>query len=802
MPTENHSAEIQFRCTIRYMFKGCPKQDGWFGCFAQVKGGAEIKLTGKTLLPLMKGMQLDVTARKVSGDEFVASSVTVVTRTLTGTKSYLKSLRGVSDAVADTLVKTFGTDAIELIRTDPDKVKNQLGLKANQINALIKGVNDTDGVNQLRTFLPELYTDAINFIKNNIQPDPIDQIKKDPWILMKCPHTSFQVVDTIAIRLGMSPFSMDRIEKGIVHVLQSDQNGDAFLNLSDDETMLSFMIKVQTLLRIRFGQGMAEFGSILMRMSSAQDPAIHIEQYGNEFHLYTIEDWNDYGIIVSHLSANRQKLYVQTKDEIDTLRQIMATQAMFLNHPPTDEQTYATITALSQRLSVITGGPGRGKTHTIGYVAACNEDLVKAIAPHNRHQNPILLLAPTGRAAKKLQDDTEDKYPTMTIDRLLCAVEFEQSSKQNTKKKQKGYYESFNNRHTLIIVDECSMVDLTKIAALFRAFPEVRFCFVGDKDQLPPVGKGQFFHDIINSGKITVAELTIPMRNGGLILANADKINAKDTALQYDVHEMPLFPQAEDDQTALDFIIDQYSEERQLEPDLSQIAVICPVQKGTIGVININIAFQEIICPENDSCVASFNAMRKTSIFTTKGYQIPDTFYGQSGNFTRFRVGDLVMCTKTNYAIRLTQYKDDDYWNGVETGQYMGIFNGDVGRIIGYIPAHAVGNDSDSDFIIVQFNDGRVAELDRSQEQFDNFVLSYAMTVHKVQGCEYNTVIYVSPKRLLSMTHIGFACRNLAYTAVTRAKKRVVIIGSKDSLNACIMTDINHRNSTLADDIQ
>lgn len=802
MPTENHSAEIQFRCTIRYMFKGCPKQDGWFGCFAQVKGGAEIKLTGKTLLPLMKGMQLDVTARKVSSDEFVASSVTVVTRTLTGTKSYLKSLRGVSDAVADTLVKTFGTDAIELIRTDPDKVKNQLGLKTNQINALIKGVNDTDGVNQLRTFLPELYTDAINFIKNNIQPDPIDQIKKDPWILMKCPHTSFQVVDTIAIRLGMSPFSMDRIEKGIVHVLQSDQNGDAFLNLSDDETMLSFMIKVQTLLRIRFGQGMAEFGSILMRMSSAQDPAIHIEQYGNEFHLYTIEDWNDYGIIVSHLSANRQKLYVQTKDEIDTLRQIMATQAMFLNHPSTDEQTYATITALSQRLSVITGGPGRGKTHTIGYVAACNEDLVKAIAPHNRHQNPILLLAPTGRAAKKLQDDTEDKYPTMTIDRLLCAVEFEQSSKQNTKKKQKGYYESFNNRHTLIIVDECSMVDLTKIAALFRAFPEVRFCFVGDKDQLPPVGKGQFFHDIISSGKITVAELTIPMRNGGLILANADKINAKDTALQYDVHEMPLFPQAEDDQTALDFIIDQYSEERQLEPDLSQIAVICPVQKGTIGVININIAFQEIICPENDSCVASFNAMRKTSIFTTKGYQIPDTFYGQSGNFTRFRIGDLVMCTKTNYAIRLTQYKDDDYWNGVETGQYMGIFNGDVGRIIGYIPAHAVGNDSDSDFIIVQFNDGRVAELDRSQEQFDNFVLSYAMTVHKVQGCEYNTVIYVSPKRLMGMTHIGFACRNLAYTAVTRAKKRVVIIGSKDSLNACIMTDINHRNSTLADDIQ
>lgn len=804
MPTENNNTEIQFRCTIRYMFKGCPKQDGWFGCFAQVKGGAEIRLTGKTLLPLTKGMQLDVTASKVSSDEFVASAITVVTRTLTGTKSYLKSLPGVSDPVADKLVKTFGTDAIDMIRSDPGKVKSQLGLQTKQINALVKGVTNTDEVNQLRTFLPELYTDAINYIKNNIQPNPIDQIKKDPWILMNCPHTSFQIVDLIAIRLGTSPFAMERIEKGILHVLQSEQNGDSYINLSNDDTMLLFMGKVQTLLRIRFGQGMAEFGSILMRMSNAQNPMVHIEQYGQEYHLYTTDDWNDYGIVLSHLNQHRQEMYIQTKQDTNTLLKIIRQQEMILPYPPTDEQRYAAITALSQKLSVITGGPGRGKTLTIGFIAACNGDLIQELAPTSKHQNPVLLLAPTGRASKKLQTDTHDKYPTMTIDRLLCAVEYELKQKDDTKKRKHssdGYYLSFNNKHSLIIIDESSMIDLPKIAALFKHFPLARFCFVGDKDQLPPVGKGQFFHDIIRSGKVTVSELTIPMRNGGIILANADKINAKDTSLQYDIHEMPLFPQVEDDQNALNFIIDQYNDERELEPDTSQIAIICPVQKGTLGVININIAFQEILCPENESCVASFNALRKTSIFTTKGYQIPDTFYGQSGNYTRFRVGDLVMCTKTNYHIQLTEYENDDYWNGKATDESMGIFNGDTGRIIGYIPSHAVGNDSDSDYIIVQFNDGRVAELDRSQEQFDNFVLSYAMTVHKVQGCEYNTVIYISPKRLLSMTHIGFACRNLAYTAVTRARKRVVIIGSKESLNACIETDMNHRNSTLAESI-
>lgn len=801
MPTNNNNTEIQFRCTIRYMFKGCPKQDGWFGCFAQMKGGASIRLTGKTMLPLTKGMQLDVTAVKTGEDEFNATDITIVTRTLTGTKAYLMSLPGISEQTARKLVQTFGSDVIDMVKNDPDRVKARTGLKERQMKALVSGVTKTDEINQLRTFLPELYTDAINYIKNNIQ-DPKQTIQNDPWVLLQCPHTSFQVVDTIAIRLGVSPFSDDRIERGILNVLETTQTGDNYINLSDDKVFMNFMTKVQTSLKIQFGRGMEEFGQRLMVMAQKPDAQIYIRLYKNEYHLYQMDDWKDYLTVRDHVNTIKTESCVTTPEQAKLLKKTIDQYKRSLAIKLTDEQICAIIVALSRRLSVITGGPGRGKTMTIACIADCNKHMPDILHPasQTKSTSKVLLLAPTGRAAKKLQEDTGNVYETMTIDRLICSVEVEQTNKKKAKAKSRGYA-AYNTSDTLIIVDESSMIDMPKIAALFKHFDKVRYCFVGDKDQLPPVGKGQFFHDVINSGKVAVSKLTIPMRNNGLILQNADKINASDISLQYDIHEMPLFPQAADDQNAMNFIIDQYNDEREAEPDTSQIALICPVKKGEIGAVKLNLALQDITCPENQYAVASYNAKHGITIFSAKGFPINDTYYGIGGNYTRFRVGDTVMCTKSNYNIELTEYENNDFWNGDILSTSYGIFNGDVGKIIGYVSANAVGNDTDNDFVVVQFNDGKVASLDRSNGEFDHFVLGYVMTVHKVQGCEYNTVIYVSPKSLMYMTETGFACRNLAYTAITRARKRVVIIGSKESLNTCIKTEMSHRNSTLAEEI-
>lgn len=799
MPQNNN--EIQFRCTITHMFKGCPKSDGWFGCFAKTKDGDDIRLTGKTMQNLTKGMQLDVTGAKKNDNEYNATDITVITKTVSGTKAYLSSIPNVSDTVAKMVVQKFGSDTIQKIKNDPTAVQAATGLSTKQINALVKGVNDTNDMNQIRTFLPELRTDAVNYIKKNISA-PTQTIQNNPWILLDCPHTSFKIVDTIALRLGVNIFDPDRIERGIVYILETSQTGDNYINLSDDMKMQSLMTKVQDMLHIQFGNGMTEFGGILMRMSNSYNAKIHIRPYKNEFHLYTINDWNDYETVRNHINHIKTESYIKTGEQAKRLLSEIVAMNKTLTFKLTDEQKNAVIISMSRKLSVITGGPGRGKTLTISCIAACNENMPRIMDPATtKKYGKVLLLAPTGRASKKLQEDTNDNYDTMTIDKLLCSVNLPKKDGKSMQM-QSSPYMSYDTDDTLIIVDESSMIDIPKIAELFRTFKKPRYCFVGDKDQLQPVGKGQFFQDLIACGKVATATLTIALRNNGIILQNADKINQGDIALTYDIHEMPLFPQEEDSQTALDFIIDTYNDECDTEPDKTQIALICPIKRGEIGVTSINIAMQAIICPENQYGIASYNTTRKTNIFATKGYPIPETYFGDGQKYTRFRIGDTVMCTKSNYGIELTKYDNNDFWNGKAKDQSHGIFNGDVGKIIGYIAANTVGNNTDSDFIIVQMNNGYVAELDRSNEEFDHFVLGYAMTVHKVQGCEYNTVIYISPKSLKYMTDTGFACRNLAYTAVTRAKKKVTIIGSKESLNLCIETPMSHRNSTLAEELQ
>lgn len=800
MPVNTNS--VQFRCTISYMFKGCPKPDGWFGCFARTRNGDDIRLTGKTMQNLTKGMQLDVTGVKTGDDEYNATEITIVTKTSTGIKAYLASLPGVSEAVAKMLVQRFGTNAIQEIRDHPSRVQNNLGLSKRQMNALEKGISNTDDINQIRTFLPELHKDAIVYIKKEIA-SPRQVIQDNPWILLDCPHTSFQTVDAIALRMGMDPFDENRIERGIFHVLSTMQTGNNYINLSEDDRLRELMLQVQNLLRIRFHNEIAEFGNILIKMSQRPDPKICIRPYHNEFHLYTGEDFNDYMLVKNHINRIKTQSYISRPDQAKRLKKEIDGMCQILPFQLTGEQRNAIIIAMSRKLSLVTGGPGRGKTLTISCIADCNKAMPHIINPNTSRKGQILLLAPTGRAAKKLQEDTGDKYDTMTIDKLLCSVTITKKEKDGKiTKTTNPYYTQFNNENALIIVDESSMIDMPKIAALLRAFPKPRYCFVGDKDQLPPVGKGQFFQDLIACGKVATAVLTTPLRNNGIILQNADKINQGDITLSYDIHEMPLFPQMEDNQAALDFILEQYGDECDIEPDKTQIALICPIKRGEIGVNSINLALQDIACPENQYGIATYNAVRNRNIFATKGFPIPNTYFGDGQKYTRFRVGDTVMCTKSNYNVTLTQYENNDFWNGSVKDFAQGVFNGDVGKIIGYVAENTVGNETDSDFIIVQMNNGFVAELDRSNEEFDHFTLGYAMTVHKVQGCEYNTVIYISPKSLKYMTETGFACRNLAYTAVTRAKRKAIIIGSKESLNLCIQTPMAHRNSTLAEELR
>lgn len=816
MDTQTIDDKISCKIKISKFCKNCPKtNNGWFACYADVYSADtynlpdNIKIYGfanQIPVPISNkttNLQLEVIITKSSKytDGYNLVLAEVSTKTKTGIVSYLSSLKGVSKAVAKRVVDYYGTKTIEMIQNEPDKIKDELSLKTKQINALHDGVVEANLINTIRKLAPELTASHTIAIKNAFK-NPVSIIKNDTYRLYTDADIPFNIVDTIALRMNPNPTNIKRICIGIYHCVKSyvASTHNLFVNLSDDTEFYRLINEVSALLNISFGDiGFEQnFANYIMMASNDPKYKLVIDQYNNETHLYTSQIYTAMTSIVKHFKnvAQRTSYYSSFKYVTNyhngqisaAINASITNWETKANMNLTKEQYKAVKTALTNPCSVITGGPGRGKTCVIDCIAAC-------------WNGPVKLLAPTGKAMNKLRTATNFAYSTETIDKLLCreilrkknAITFDDPAEIN------------NNEKTLVIIDESSMIDIVKAYELLTIIGKCQIIFVGDIDQLPPISPGYFLKDIIDSKCVPISYLTKPLRNGGLILANADKINANDTNLQYNIKEMPFYPQAKEDQSALDFILDQYNDERVDCPDITQIALLCPVRKGAVGVIAMNLALQNITCPVNNVP----NEKRDMNhggilINTSKGYPIPGTIYGNSYKYTNFRIGDIVMNTKNMNCIQTYNYTNDDYFNGTADSTSMGIFNGDCGRIIAYIPQQADPSGDDEDYhnsVVIQFFDNRFAILDIDLEELKSFDLGYAMTVHKSQGCEYETVICVIPESLSSQYNIdnGFTCKNLLYTAVTRAKNRVVLIGSKDGVNDCITHNIPVKNSNLAE---
>lgn len=404
-----------------------------------------------------------------------------------------------------------------------------------------------------------------------------------------------------------------------------------------------------------------------------------------------------------------------------------------------DKQKDAIITAATRGLLILTGGPGTGKTTTVKGIIDVFE--------HKRIE--VLLCAPTGRAAKRLSELTG--YEAKTIHRLL-EVEWDADDKP-------AFRRNSENPLTAgaIIIDEMSMVDVELFASLLDALPVgCRIVLVGDSDQLPSVGPGNVLNDLTQSGILPVVCLTEIFRQAqkSLIVMNAHRI-IQGVMPQLDVNDSDFFFMRRDDvfsasDTVLQLIAKRLPAAYGLSP-FDDIQILCPSRKGDLGTVNLNRRLQEVLNPSD----------RTKNELRTSGGRI-------------FREGDRVMQIKNNYDIPWT--KDG------EEGE--GIFNGDIGiiRKINY----AAG------IIRIDFDD-RTASY--PSDNLAELELAYAVTVHKSQGSEYPVVIIPvvdCPPMLMY--------RNLLYTAVTRAKKILVIVGSEDKLYKMAENNKqNKRYSSLKD---
>jgi exodeoxyribonuclease V alpha subunit len=408
-------------------------------------------------------------------------------------------------------------------------------------------------------------------------------------------------------------------------------------------------------------------------------------------------------------------------------------------------QREAVVEALRNGIMVMTGGPGTGKTTTINCIIKVFEKLGA----------DVKLAAPTGRAAKRLSETTGRE--AKTIHRLL---EYGYSDDGQTDMFQKDEDDPLSA--DVVIVDEMSMVDVLLMNHLLKAMvPGTRLVLVGDVDQLPSVGPGNVLRDIINSGLVRVIRLMEIFRQAqeSMIVLNAHRINNGEFPL-FNVRDKDFFlDRRESPQDILDTLIDLLCRRIPGFDDyhpLRDIQVLAPMRKGLIGVNNLNAELQRVLNPP-----------KPTMAEKTFGDVI-------------FRQGDKVMQIKNNYNIHWTRYRGDKI---IEEGD--GVFNGDVGYI------DAIDNE-DREMKVI-FDDDRIVIYDFTQ--LDELELAYAISIHKSQGSEFPVVIIPlawGPPMLMT--------RNLLYTAVTRARKMVVIVGRDRTIQAMVKNNhITNRYSGLKD---
>ncbi|NLJ40364.1 MAG: ATP-dependent RecD-like DNA helicase [Clostridiales bacterium] len=426
------------------------------------------------------------------------------------------------------------------------------------------------------------------------------------------------------------------------------------------------------------------------------------------------------------------KMELPPLDLDDMLRDFQKNEGILL----AKNQKEAVIEAIKNGIMIMTGGPGTGKTTTINCIIKIFEQLGAKVR----------LAAPTGRAAKRLSETTGRE--AKTIHRLL---EYGYSDDGDQDVFQKNEDDPLSA--DVVIVDEMSMVDILLMNHFLKAIlPGTRLILVGDVDQLPSVGPGNVLRDIIDSGIIKVIRLTEIFRQSreSMIVLNAHRINQGELP-KLNIPEKDFFLDRRESpakilETVVDLLCRRIPNFGDFQP-VRDIQVLSPMRKGVIGVNNLNLELQRVLNPPG----------------STKAEKV-------SGD-TVFRVGDKVMQIKNNYKI---------HWERIGLGNQVleegdGVFNGDVGYIDSI--------DDEEREIKVIFDDDRIVTYDFNQ--LDELELAYAVTVHKSQGSEFSIVIIPlawGPPLLMT--------RNLLYTAVTRARNMVVLVGREQVINA--MVNNNH----------
>lgn len=686
-----------------------------------------------------------------------------------GIERYIGSglIKGIGEVLAKKIVKKFKLDTLRIIEEEPERLAEISGISEKKARNIAASYIEKKEFQGVVIFLSKYGISTNMAIKIYMEygDNVYNVVKENPYkIAEDIQGIGFKMADEIAVKMGIEPDSVYRLRSSIIYVLNSSGlEGHMYLpkdillrravELTSREP-LDMMSYIDEDMPDRFREANE-------RMTILEDQLMELAIEGKVIlkELPISEEENAMVIPIVYTSAN---YYTEVKiareltdlkfgydsDEIAVEKDILdITKAEGIE---LDEvQSSAVMQAITAGVAVITGGPGTGKTTTI-------TTIIKYFANHGMN---IQLCAPTGRAAKRMAEATG--WPAQTIHRLLEFVGGIDGNKAATIGPNFMKNEDNPIDADAIIVDEMSMVDSYVFKALLSAISKgTRLILVGDENQLPSVGAGNVLKDMINSNCFPCTVLTKIYRQdeGSDIVYNAHKIK-EGKHIEINNKSKDFFFIPRNNPTGIVKEIEELISTnlpKFLDVDPLEIQVIAPMRKYEAGVENLNEKLQALLNPPNKS------KMQKER------------------NDKIFRVGDKVMQIKNNYKLEWKVYGPNKYIR--EAG--LGVFNGDVG-VVSEI------NDYDQELTVL-FDDGREAVY--SYNGLDELEHSFAITIHKSQGSEYPAVIiplFAGTRKLLN--------RNLIYTAITRAKRMVVIVGNINLVNRMIdNTEEQKRYTTLS----
>ena len=631
---------------------------------------------------------------------------------------YLSSgaIRGIGPVTARRIVDRFGSDTLEVLESHPEWLAELRGITMARAKQIGESFCAQFGAREAMIFLNTYFGPAVSVrIYKKYRSAAPDIVRMNPYRLCdEVPGIGFAKADKVAHELGFAPDSPERLEAGVRHALMNTAYAEGHCYLPYD----MLMEESSRLLR-------ADRAEITAALDSCvQSGAVVCTRIGSHdaYALSRIYEAERYISAKLLLLAQNAMPFA-----LEGVREQIAYSEKKQNIKYDERQIYAIESAVTSGVSIVTGGPGTGKTTVINAII----DILEALGVK------YMLAAPTGRAAKRMTDSCGRE--AKTIHRLLEAAYSEEGVSVF------GRNEDDPLGAKAYIIDETSMVDTFLMEALLRALKnDAMVVFIGDSDQLPPVGPGNALNDMIESGFFRVTRLKHIFRQAekSLIVVNAHRINEGEMPeirrRDGDFFFMERHDVAELRTLVCSLCRDRLPNAYGLRPT-EDIQVISPTRRGDCGTVELNRALQAALNP------ASPEKREK---------RLHDTV---------FRVGDKVMQIRNNYD--LVWVKDH------EKGE--GVFNGDIGRINGV--------DYREECFEIDF-EGRICEYDFSLA--DDLELAYAVTVHKSQGSEYPAVILPLLQCPLPLT-----TRNLLYTAVTRAKSLLIAVGDPAIMSAMTRND-------------